>query len=268
MAIDKNPIFEWLRLECASIRSKRFHLFDRVDQIGYVHQKGVAYPVGDYFDFLREFGWARMFTDHQDSPLLSAYPLRNSRRHLCEDGAYVGFGYCDSQSVYFSEKCILSGEASPVYSVSDLRASLISEGFSEWLRESYFLTKSKYSPRQWKRIIAGPKPFSDQELRVVDARRHYAWKLVGFAKDGDALFEVSNNSNMVLPYLTVGVRDVERRILIGSVWLDVSQVAVGTSAVIKKDCYKERIPPDYLDAYELPEPIPEKKKAYWEFGSG
>ena len=100
----------------------------------------------------------------------------------------------------------------------------------------------------------------------MEARRSFRWELIGFSEDGDALFEVQNNSKRILPFLTVGIRDSGQKILTGSVWLDVGNIEPGSKGVVKKDCYKDRIPPDQLEPFDLPDPIPEKKEAYWEFG--
>lgn len=269
MATSKNPAFEWLRLDIQLIKSKRFHVFESVSDrdLSYEGNRYVSILKGSYADFLEEFGWAKLFTDHRDSPIVTVYPLKSYRSHICENGkTYIGFGDRGNQHVYFDEESILEDGQSRVYLVSRKKATELYVDFAEWILSSYNWAKSKYSPKQWRRIIDGPPPFSSDELSIVEARRLFQWSLIGYADDGDALFEIENLSSMVLPFLTIGITDVSQKILIGSVWLNVSHIEPGMKIVVKKDCYKDRIPPSQLEVFSYPDPIPEKKEAYWEFG--
>lgn len=110
-----------------------------------------------------------------------------------------------------------------------------------------------------------PKPFSKRELAVVAARKQFRWRLIGFADDGDALFEVANESQVSLAYLSIGVRGRGGTTLIGGVWLDVSSIAPGCISVIKKDCYKDQLPPNDLECFSEKDPTPETRDRYWEF---
>lgn len=267
MAINKIP-FDWFERDLMEIRSRGFHILEPVlpEDLRYNSEIEVA-VTGDYAVFLEKFGYARLFTDYRDAPVVSIYPLKRDRRFTCDDGkSYIGFAFRGGQSVFFEEAAIVAGEASRVFSVSKKKATELYPGFSEWFFAAYTWAKSKYSAKQWASIVKGPAPFSEQEVAVVDARRHFEWKLVGFSDDGDALIEVSNNSTMVLPYLTIGVSGVGQTILVGGAWLDIGHIKPGSRAVVKVDCYKDQIPADLLELFPRPDPIPEKKEAYWEFG--
>lgn len=268
MDININP-FEWFEHEFMSIKSRRFHILESLEPDA-LHADGLLGSVlltGDYAMFLSNFGYARLFTDHQDGTNLSVYPLKEFRRHVCENGkAYIGFGFRSYQSVYFDEHELLSAGCSKVYVVNKKMGREVASSFSEWFKEAYEWTKSKYSSAKWKKIAEGPKLFSDEEMQIVKARQNFQWKHIGFAEDGDALFEVANNSNRKLPYLSIGIQGMGGTILVGGAWLDVSQIEPGGKAIIKKDCYKYRLSPSELESFEKPDPIPEKKDAYWEFG--
>jgi hypothetical protein len=69
-----------------------------------------------------------------------------------------------------------------------------------------------------------------------------------------------------IPYLTLGIRDRAGAVLEGAVWLDVGHIGPGMAGLVSKDCYKDRIAGDQLVPFDLPEPIPEKRDRYWEFG--
>jgi hypothetical protein len=268
MDTNKNPTFDWLRQELLLIKSRRFHIFDSLsaDDFYYSTSDQRINLIGDYSDFLKEFGWARLFTDEQDAPLLSVYPLRICRKHICKDGKiYIGFGYRGQQSVYFDEQEILSTGCSKVYVVNTKVGREIASSFSEWLKGAYEWVRAKYSATQWKKIIEGPKPFSEKELAIVSARKQFKWRHIGFAANGDAIFEVENKSNMFLPYLSIGVQGKGGTKLVGGAWLDVSNIAPGCSAHIQRDCYKDKLLADELEVFPLDEPIPEKRERYWEF---
>lgn len=272
MDIANNPSFEWLRQECATIKSQQFHVFHKFNEPsggGVYEVDGKCVPVGgDYGDFMKEFGWTDLFNGWGNLPevVLTIYPLKSYRREVLKNGkAYIGFGDKGNQHVCFDEEMILAGEPSKVYAVSKKQATEIYPGFSEWLFVAYEWAKSKYSPKQWKIVIDGAKPFSDAEVEIVEARRKYTFNLVGFADDGDALLEVANNSKMVLPFLTVGIKDSEDRILIGGTWLNVAAIRPSERAIIKADCYKDQIPPDKLVVFHKPDPIPENRDRYREF---
>ena len=81
---------------------------------------------------------------------------------------------------------------------------------------------------------------------------------------GALRFRVENASEMMLPYLSVGIRSKDGRIE-GGVWLPTLHLAPGENAVIEKGCYRGLIEPGNLEAFPLPDPTPEDRERYWEF---
>jgi len=109
------------------------------------------------------------------------------------------------------------------------------------------------------------KPFSKKELGIVEARRKFKWRHTGFAPDGDALFEVTNESGIRLPYLSIGVQGRGGTKLIGGAWLDVSSIEPGCTAVTKRDCYKDQLLQAEVEFFSMEGPNPESRDRYWEF---
>jgi hypothetical protein len=107
-----------------------------------------------------------------------------------------------------------------------------------------------------------PKPFSPREQAVVQARKSFAWKHVGFTPEGNAIFEVSNASQSRLPFLSIGVRGPR---LVGGAWLDVAAVVPGTTARVEHACYKELVPFDEQHFFDTRDPTPETREDFWEF---
>ena len=116
-----------------------------------------------------------------------------------------------------------------------------------------------------KETTKAPKPFSARELAIVSARRKFRWRHVGFAPDGDALFDVANDSEIQLPFLSIGVQGRGGTKLLGGVWLDVSTIAPGRSGVAKRDCYKDQLHQDEVECFSKEDPTPETRDRYWEF---
>lgn len=110
-----------------------------------------------------------------------------------------------------------------------------------------------------------PKPFSEREQRIVAARKLFRWRHVGFAADGDAIFEVSNGSAMTLPYLSIGVQGRGGTRLVGGAWLDVSTIGPGQTGLVEHQCYKELLPTAEHEFFSTPDPTPETRDRFWEF---
>lgn len=51
-----------------------------------------------------------------------------------------------------------------------------------------------------------PKPFSKREQGIVEARKLFQWRYLGFAENGNSIFEISNGSAMTLPYISIGCK--------------------------------------------------------------
>ncbi len=109
------------------------------------------------------------------------------------------------------------------------------------------------------------KPFSKRQEQIVAARAQFKWRHVGFAKNGDAIFDVHNGSTLRLPYLSVGVQGRGGTKLVGGVWLDVSKIEPGQSGRVQHDCYKGQLLPDEVECFAKPDPTPETIDRYWEF---
>jgi len=109
------------------------------------------------------------------------------------------------------------------------------------------------------------KPFSKRELAIVEARKLFKWRHIGFAANGDSVFEVSNNSQMVLPYLSIGVQGNGGSKLIGGAWLNVSAISPGHSGKVDHQCYKELMSPEEHEFFDTSDPNPETRDRFWEF---
>ena len=110
-----------------------------------------------------------------------------------------------------------------------------------------------------------PKPFSEKQLRIVAARKKFTWRHIGFAPNGDAIFDVANQSDMRLPYLSIGVQGRGGTKLVGGAWLDVSGIEPGCSGSVQKDCYKDKLLQEEVECFSKEDPTPETKDRYWEF---
>ena len=73
--------------------------------------------------------------------------------------------------------------------------------------EDVELRGAQFKKKEWKDIEAGPPPFSALEIAILEARRLFRWRVVGIASNGDLQFEVHNRSNLILPYLSIGIRE-------------------------------------------------------------
>lgn len=109
------------------------------------------------------------------------------------------------------------------------------------------------------------KPFSEKQLKIVAARKQFRWRHTGFAPNGDAMFEVANESDMRLPYLSIGVQGKGGTKLIGGVWLNVSGIEPGSSGLVQHDCYKDQLLQAEVECFPTEDPTPESMDRYWEF---
>ena len=105
-------------------------------------------------------------------------------------------------------------------------------------------------------------PFSKHEQAVIVARRLFTWRHTGFAATGEAIFDVDNRSTMRLPFLSIGVRGPQ---LLGAVWLNVSDIAPGSTGVVQRDCYKDLLEPTEVEFFDVGDPTPETRDRFWEF---
>jgi len=173
------------------------------------------------------------------------------------------FGKNDLNRAHF-KAALLSGEdESPVFEWIGRGGYLrrTANGFEQWLEDCRRRARKKYSKRRWREILCGPEPFSEEESRIVQARRQYRWRRVGVADDGDVEFEVHNESDVTLPYLSIGIRGA----INGGAWLPVGHIRPGETRIVLKDCYKDVASPDEIEPFDLPDPIPEDRDRYWEF---
>jgi hypothetical protein len=263
-------MFEWLVAEMAKVRTRKFYLVDgaaSADLQEAVRQSSLPVPPS-YRDFVLRFGNAELY--RQGSIYLVrvyAAPVQDESE---KGEALLHFGRTDASLAYFKESLLRPDEESPVFEwrhAQGLRRA--ADGFEDWLRAKCRAARRRFKSRDWKAIEEGPPPFSDREKAIVEARRLFRWRVVGIAANGDLRFEVHNGSRLILPYLSIGIRGKLRPPLHGplngGVWLSVSSVRPGETRIIEKDCYKERVDPSDVEAFELPDPDPEDRDRYWEF---
>ena len=179
---------------------------------------------------------------------------------------FLEFGGFDSYSAMFHFDRLKETGDSPVYQDNSLRYKE-KGSFADWLENRANKARKHYTKKEWRQILAGPAPFSLEEEQIVRARSKYKWKKAGVTPDGQLLVEVTNESDMTLPFLTFNVTLVHRD-LVGGICLPVSSIAPGQTQVIPDLVYCRISHVDEVDMTLAPDPWPEDRERYWEFEVG
>jgi hypothetical protein len=264
-------MFGWLEDEIARIKTRKFHLVDgpASPRLREAVESSDAPLPPSYKEFVLRFGNAdlyrclnfylvRVYAAPREAQTASGEPL-------------IHFGRTETSLSYFKKELLVEGGESPVFEwrYPMKGVTLFANGFEEWLEKKGKWARRQFKKKDWKKIEEGPPPFTPEEQLIVKARRLFRWKYIGISGNDALRFEVHNGSAMILPYLTIGLRDTrsspEARRPEGGVWLPVSSVLPGATKVIEHSCSNPALPPEFIKPVPMPDPGPEDRHEYWEF---
>lgn len=255
-------MFEWLEREINEIKTPRFHVVEgpaNTELEEAVTRSGLPLSRA-YMEFVLKFGNAKLYRNSLDGHMIRVFA--GPREAILKNGEQVYYlGFNSGASVYV--KPSTSMIALPIFEFEDIEEK-VADDFAEWLRKSCNLARKNYG-KKWEEILRGPKSFTHEEQELVEVRGKIQWKVVGIDEQKNLIFEVTNKGNRSLPFLTIGVRSKDRG-LNGAVRLDVHSIGPGQTGLLHRDCYKEFRRPEEIEAFALPEPRPEDRDYYWEFG--
>ena len=267
-------MFEWLVDEMAKIKTRKFHLVDgpASPEFRKAVKSSAIFVPPSYRAFVLQFGNAKLYrrlTSYNSSYLIEVYAA--PREAFSKEGEPLfQFGRTETSLAYFKESLLVEGGESPVFEWRhEQGVRQTADGFLDWLHAKCRWARKQYKKKEWEAIEHGPPPFTEEELAVVEARKHFQWRVVGIAPNGDLRFEIHNGSHMILPYFSVGIRGKLRPpkdgLLNGGGRLPVSLIRPGETKIIEYDCYKQFVAPEGAEVFDLPDPGPEDRLEYWEF---
>jgi hypothetical protein len=259
-------MFEWLEREIETIKTPKFHLVDGPAE-GKLKDAvlGSMLPLSaSYKEFVLKFGNAKLYRTARDGSYRVGV-LAGPREALLSGGDRVYYtGFHDGATVYVRAPLIPTHMS--IYEFESGPEERVADDFEEWLTASCAHARATFGKEQWAEVLRGPKPFTAKEEELIEARRRIQWRVLGIDAAGNHIFEVTNAGRRALPVLTVGARSKNGR-LNGAIRLDISGVGPGQTAVLHADCYKDLMPPTEIEPFALPDPEPEDRERYWEFGT-
>lgn len=259
-------MFEWLVEEMATVKTPYFYKVEGpvpADLREAIEQSPIAVPPS-YKDFVIRFGNVKLY---RYSSQYELHVYAAPREAESESGEpLLNFAKTGLGLAYFKESLLVPGGESPVFEWNgpEFGWRCAAKGFEEWLIKKCRAARKGFKKKEWEAILAGPAPFTEQEQAIVDARKHFTWRVVGVTDNGKLQFEVHNGSRLVLPYLSVGIRH-KGGAAFGGVKVPVSTILPGQTAIIEHHCYKESHDPHLIEAFPQPDPEPALRDLYWEF---
>lgn len=258
-------MYKWLLAEIAQIKTNNFHIVDgplSAENKELVQTSAIPVPPA-YKEFVIQFGNAKLYRQG-GGYLVKVYAVPQDAQAENGEGLLL-FGRTDMGLAYFKESLLVQGDESPVFEWRGHgKLYRTAPGFEQWLQSKCAAARKTFKKKRWEQIKEGPPPFSEWEQKIVEARRKFKWSITGIASNGDIQYQVYNGSDMVLPYLSIGIRGKHGKNN-GGVWLPISSVLPGQTRVIEKDSYKNVLAPEDVEAFEKPDPGPEDRDRYWEF---
>src|ERR1700677_4092429 len=167
--------FEWLSQEIAEIRTNKFFVVDGPATEEFkraVEQAEIKFPIS-YKIFVVSFGNAKLYrlADGYELGVLAA--PREAESANGEKLWY--FGFHSGRRAYFMDSLLDETDKCPVFESLQGGVKRVADGFATWLRDRATLIRRRIGKRRWKQLANGPRPFSDGERRVVEARRKFHW---------------------------------------------------------------------------------------------
>jgi hypothetical protein len=251
--------FDWLDQEIAGVASQRFFTFGdpKSEPIA-----DVAAPSPAYRAFVQRYGEAKLYR-RDGRYLVQVYAI--PRWTEVAGRPFRHFGRTDDTLAYFAADTADTLTEPPVFEwtkPTGLRQAY--DDFESWLVAKCQSAKTRFSRAEWRVVREGAKPFTERERRIVAARKQFTWQVLGVDPDGDHRFEVRNGSEIVLPYLTLGVESNDHE-PVGGIWLPVSAIGPGETGILKRGVYKGAMNPADIVIVDKPDPLPEERDRYWEF---
>jgi hypothetical protein len=266
-------MYEWLADEMSKIKTRKFYLVDgpASSELRQAVENSKLFLPPSYREFVLKFGNARLYrriTSYSDNYLIEVYA--GPRETVNDDGELLfQFGRTESSLAYFKESLAVENAECPVFEwrhEQGIRKT--ADGFLDWLKGKCKWARKKFKTNEWEALQHGPSPFSEQELAIVEARKDFRWRVVGIAPNGDLRFEIHNGSDMILAYLSVGIRGKLRPPkngpLNGGGHLPVSSIHPGETKIIRHDCYKKLIAPEDTEVFDRTDWGPEDREQFWE----
>ncbi len=257
--------FGWLEEQVKAVKTNNFFVI--AGPVSKSLRKRIeTSPIGvpsSYKSFVIQFGHSKLYCSRQ---LYMVEVFASPHEVKSKDGEdLLQFGKTDESPAYFKTTDLRDdGAEIPVYEWNPedgLHKAF--PGFEKWLLESCRIARRQFKKKRWAEIIKGPEPFSHEELKIIEARRLFHWKVVGIAEDGDLLLDITNRSTMHLSFLSVGVSG--KKVGKGGVYVSVADIDPGEHKVRKVSCYKRDEQPRELELFHEPDPLPETRDSYWEF---
>ena len=252
--------YGWLREELAAIKTRDFHVVEGPTGEALRTMNNPKLPQS-YREFVRDFGKAKFYKQKGGYSIgVLATPVEGAD---ADGSPLLSVGHYGSARAYLRQSDLQEGREAPIYEWGQGGLRKVADSFEEWLTARSAAARKRFNRRQWERVLEGPEPFTEDEEARVEARRHFKWRVLGITDSGSIRFEVQNESNRVLPYLSIGIRSGSN--FEGAIFLPVWHVPPGTTSVIEKDVYKKQISAEDVEAFELRDPLPEDREDYWEF---
>ncbi len=262
-------MYEWLETEMSEINTPKFHVIKGNKAEGILESSKefyLAFPPS-YLAFITKFGGANLYRYNN---YYQIGVLNPPQQKILNNGQKLWvIGHFDDSKAYFLASQLQAGRESPIYEETEDGLEKIADSFKKWLAIRGIDARELYDDTEWKEILNGPKPFTDEEKAIVKARKLFQWHVVEFDKNGNVKIAVRNNSNLVLPYLTIGMKmknptqDSEVCWESG-IYLNVSDIQPGEERIIEHQIHQQIFTPDHTEFFQLAEPLPEDRQVYWE----
>ncbi len=252
--------YKWLRDELGTIRTRDFHVVEGPTGAALRTLNNPELPAS-YREFVKDFGKAKLYKQKGG---YSVGVLEIPEEGRDPDGsALLCLGHYGPARAYLRHSELNEGREPPIYEWGQAGLKKVADSFEEWLNTRSAAARKRFTKRDWERVLKGPVPFTEDEKARVEARRAFKWRVLGPTDSGKVRFEVRNESDRVLPYLTIGVRGGPN--FEGAIWLPIAHVPPGVTALIEREVYSKQLNPDQVEFFDPGDPRPEDRDDYWEF---
>jgi hypothetical protein len=263
-------MYEWLEKEITDIKTIKFHVIKteggKVDTATMPFEIYSLFPPS-YVAFISKFGGAKLYRENN---YYQVGVLNTPQDKIIQSGEKILYiGYFNDSEAYFKYSLLTPGKESPVYEWNDEGFEKIADSFLEWLTIRCQDARNTYTDLEWKEIWNGPKPFTSEEEAIVTARKQLRWQVVEFDENRNLKIAVKNNSNLILPYLTIGMRAIdatfEGRIWESNLHINVSSIEPGQESFVEHHIHQHLFTPINTEFFQPPDPLPSERDKYWEF---